>query len=182
MMTARRCTLLDPTDDRSEPSTTVVTDANVLINLIHVDRLKLLGALSGYEFIVPPEVESEVITPHHSEALARAFDASHLRRRRFSSAVELALYAEHVQVVGKGEAACLAMAEVHGWNIASDERRRFATLAVKRLGAGRILSTPGVFVLAIRADLITIEDADKDKSMLAQKRFAMRFSSFREVT
>ena len=30
----------------------VVTDANVLINLIHVGRLDLLGSLSGYEFVV----------------------------------------------------------------------------------------------------------------------------------
>ena len=40
-----------------------MTDANVLINLIHVDRLRLLGALPGFEFIVPPEVESEVNIP-----------------------------------------------------------------------------------------------------------------------
>lgn len=33
----------------------VVTD--VLINLIHVGRLELLGALVGFEFVVPPEVE-----------------------------------------------------------------------------------------------------------------------------
>ena len=84
-----------------------MTDTNVLINLIHVDRLGLLGALSGYGFVVPAEVESEVITPQHSAALARAFDAAHLRRRPFSSAAELTLYASYVRVVGKGEAAAL---------------------------------------------------------------------------
>ena len=68
-----------------------MTDTNVLINLIHVDRLSLLGALSGYDFVVPAEVESEVITPQHFAALARAFDAAHLRRRPFSTVAELTL-------------------------------------------------------------------------------------------
>ena len=31
----------------------VVADANILINLIHVDQLNLLGRLPGYEFVVP---------------------------------------------------------------------------------------------------------------------------------
>jgi hypothetical protein len=33
----------------------VVTDANVLINLIHVEVLPLLGRLPGYEFVVVDE-------------------------------------------------------------------------------------------------------------------------------
>ena len=52
----------------------VVTDANVLINLIHVGRLGLLGALPGYKFVVPPEVEVEVSVPKQAEAVARGFD------------------------------------------------------------------------------------------------------------
>ena len=35
-------------------------------------------------------------------------------------------------MIGKGEAACLAMAEVQDWYVASDERGRFLRLAVKR--------------------------------------------------
>ena len=159
-----------------------MTDTNVLINLIHVDRLALLGALSAYDFVVPHEVESEVITPRHSAALARAFDATHLRRRRLSSPAELTLYASYVRVVGKGEAACLAMAEMHGWSIASDERHRFQTLATKRLGTGRMINTPGLYVLAIRSHMITVKEADHDKDVLAMNRFTMRFSSFGDVT
>ncbi len=155
-----------------------MTDTNILINLIHVDRLALLGALSGYEFVVPPEVESELTIPPQANALAGAFDAGHLHRRPLESTTELALYASHVQVVGKGEAACLAMAEVHGWSVASDERRRFKTMAVQRLGTGRILNTPGLYVLAIRSNLISVEEADRDRSMRETNRFAMRFSSF----
>lgn len=93
----------------------VVTDATVLINLIHVDRLHLLGSLSGYTFVIPPEVEAEVRIPAQAAALARAFAAGDIERLSFTGTAELEIYAELVEVVGKGEAACLAMAEVQGW-------------------------------------------------------------------
>ena len=34
----------------------VVTDANILINLIHIGRLSILGSLPQFEFVVPDEV------------------------------------------------------------------------------------------------------------------------------
>ncbi len=159
----------------------VLPDANVLSNLIHVDRLGLLGALPGYEFAVPPEVEAEVSVPEEAETLARGFQAGHIDRVSFSSTDELELYAELVQTLGRGEAACLAIAQVRGWYVASDERRRFLRLARERIGRGRILNTAGIFVLAIGAGLVTVAEADRDKRVLEGYRFEMRFSSFREV-
>ena len=164
-----------------EPRCVVVTDADVIINLIHINRLGLLGALSGYVFVVPPEVEAEISVPDHSLALNCALDAGHVQRRAFTTTAELRLYAEQVKVIGSGEAACLAMAEVHGWHVASDERQKFRRLSIERLGTGRALNTPGILLLAIRAHLITIEEADNDKLVLAEHRFKMRFSSFLEV-
>lgn len=79
-----------------EPTRVVVTDANVLINLIHVDRLALLGTLAGFEFVVPPEVVAEVSIPDHSAALASALDAGHLQPLSFERTAELKIYAEHV--------------------------------------------------------------------------------------
>ena len=38
----------------------MVVDANVLINLAHLDRLDLLGALEGFDFVIPEEVRQEV--------------------------------------------------------------------------------------------------------------------------
>ena len=140
------------------PKYMVATNASVLTNLMHVDRLDLLGALADYEFVVPPEVEAEIRVPDHSQALARAFDADHIRRRAFTSTDELALYVEHTHVIGRGEAACLAMAEVQSWYVASDEQHKFLKLVKVRLGLGRILNTPGIFELAIRANLITAEE------------------------
>jgi hypothetical protein len=43
------------------------------------------------------------------------------------------------------------------------------------------MGTADVFVLAIRAGLISISDADADKALLAQRRFRMPFASFGEL-
>ena len=39
----------------------VATDANVLINLIHVSRLHLCRELAGYDFVVPDHVREEIV-------------------------------------------------------------------------------------------------------------------------
>ena len=91
------------------------------------------------------------------------------------------MYTRYVQVLGTGEAACLSMAEVHGWSIASDERGKFSKLARLRLGNRRILNTPGIFVLSIRASLLSVKDADHHKDSLEMNRFKMQFSSFGDV-
>lgn len=166
---------------KPQRSRVVVSDANVLINLIHTDRLALLGSLAAYEFVVPPEVEAEIRTPEQAQSLVRALEAGHVARRSFAGMAELVAYAELVRSVGRGEAACLAMAEAHGWHIASDERRRFRRLAEERLGSGRLLTTPRIYVLAIQANVITVEQADEDKALLEVRRFKMRFVSFRDV-
>ncbi|WP_428261661.1 hypothetical protein [Haliangium sp.] len=159
----------------------VVTDAGVLINLAHVDRLSLLGSLPAYEFVVPPEVVAEVLVPEQAEALARALDAGHVAEISFTTTAELDAYVHLVQVLGKGEASCLAIAEVQGWCVACDERRKFLKLARERLGPDRVLNTAGIYVLALRAGLVSIDEADADKHALEKHRFKMKFASFRDV-
>lgn len=135
---------------RSSPARVVVTDANILINLIHVGRLAILGSLAGYEFLVPPEVEEEVMVSSQNAALRDALGAGYLGKAAFTGTAELATYAELVRVLGKGEAACIALAKTHEWYVASDERRRFIKLAETHLGPGRVINTPGLYVLAIQ--------------------------------
>ncbi|HGY91949.1 MAG TPA: hypothetical protein ENK43_12340 [Planctomycetes bacterium] len=167
----------------SEPGRTriVVVDANVLINLIHVDRLDLCGSLENIEFVVPEEVVAEVTDPDQAVKLVNAFDMGHLRREASSDPAEIEAYAELWRVMGKGEAACLAIAHARGWMVASDERGRFLRHVRERLGEGRVLNTPGLLVLAIRTGLLTIEQADQLKLTLENHRFKMRFASFRDV-
>ncbi|MCP4661569.1 MAG: hypothetical protein GY856_39720 [bacterium] len=41
----------------------MLTDANILINLIHVGRLDLLDLLEAFEFVVPEPVAAEITHP-----------------------------------------------------------------------------------------------------------------------
>jgi hypothetical protein len=73
------------------------------------------------------------------------------------------------------------MAEERGWLIASDEKRRFRREVIARLGEGRLVTTAGLFVIAIRANVLSIGDADQAKEILERHRFRMAFRSFREL-
>lgn len=163
------------------PTRIVVTDANIIINLIHAGRLALAGALAFYEFVVPEDVISEIADPAQREALEASITAGHFRRETIAAPPELTRYVELRQIVGKGEAACLALAESRGWLIASDEKRRFRREVLARLGSGRLVTTAGLFLLAIRAGAMSVEEADEAKATLERHRFRMPFGSFREV-
>jgi predicted nucleic acid-binding protein len=163
------------------PRRVVVTDANIIINLIHAGRLALLGVLQPYEFVVPEDVVYEIAVPSQRDALEAAINGGLLRREIITAQRELTRYTELRQMVGRGEASCLVLAESRRWLIASDEKRRFRREVLARLGPGRIVTTPGLFVLVIRAGAISVEEADHAKAILDRNRFRMGFKSFREV-
>jgi len=141
----------------------------------------LLASLPGYEFVVPDNVISEITDPTQLAALEAALAAGHLKQEAITDPRELARYADLRQVMGPGESACVTLAEARGWLIASDEKRRLRRAVNERLGPGRLVTTPGLFVLAIRAAVTTVEEADQAKSILEQHRFRMAFPSFRDV-
>jgi len=159
----------------------VVTDANILINLIHVGRLEMLGQLPGHDFIVPEQVVLEVTDPGQAKALQTALDAGFVSQETITDPTELALNAQHQKIMGKGEAACLAIAEHRCLLVAGDEKGAFLRTARQRLGSDRLLNTAGLFILAIRASIITVEEADQMKATLAQNRFVMKFTSFKDI-
>ena len=159
----------------------VVTDANILINLIHIGRLSILGSLPQFEFVVPDEVVAEILNEEQSAALSAAIDASHLARVGFQDTEELTAFAALASFLGTGESACLALAQQRGWWVASDEGGAFRREAQQRLGAGRLINTPGLLLSAIRAGVLTVDEADQAKAVLEQHRFRVRFKSFRDL-
>lgn len=163
-----------------ESCRTVVVDTNILINLLHVDRLDLLGQIPGYVFVVPEDVVKEVKYPDQAQRLEAALARGEARLDAVKSE-EQSVYAELFQTVGKGEAACLAIAKARGWLVATDESGRVRRLVWEHLGEGRALNTPGLLVLAIRCGALTIEEADQIKATLEGQRFRMNFASFRDV-
>ena len=120
------------------PTRIVVTDANILINLIHAGELRLLSRLDDYEFTVIDQVEAEIVRPEQAAVLRQAIEAGWLRRERVATIDGLAIFADLVRIMGRGEAVCLALAETQGSYIASDEKGPFRREALARLGQGRI--------------------------------------------
>lgn len=165
----------------SLPVRVVVTDTNILINLIHVGLLDLLAELPPYTFVVPEEVVKEVGDPHQSQALQQAISLGVIEVVQLTETAELTIFAHLVRTLGSGEAACLSLAESRKWIIASDEKRKFRREALSRLGTARMLNTPGILILAIKAGVLTIEEADQAKTVLEHHRFTMKFTSFRDV-
>src|ERR1700720_3926435 len=103
----------------------VVTDTNILINLIHVGLLDLLGKLPPYSFVIPEEVVREVKDPDQAKAVQAAVSSGVLQVIQLTDPAELTVYAGLIQILGVGEAACLGLAQCRNWLIASDEKRKF---------------------------------------------------------
>jgi predicted nucleic acid-binding protein len=165
-----------------DPTTVVViTDANVLINLFHIGQLPLLGALPPYRFRVPREVLAEILDPAQQAAVRTCLDAGHAEETVVDTMASLALFAELRDVMGRGEAACLALAATTGSHIASDEKKRFRRRAIELIGEARILRTEQIIVEAIRRNQMTVQEADAHMGTLAAKNYALPFATFAEL-
>ena len=147
----------------SPPISVVVTDANVLINFCHIGQLPLLGALTPYRFFVPGEVINEITEPAQQAKVAGA------------------LFGTLRDLMGRGEAACLALAVTKGWMIASDEKRRFRREVVERIGAARMVGTASLLRQAISIGRVSVAEADGFKAVLEARRFVMPFASFGDL-
>ena len=159
----------------------VVTDANVLINLIRIGQLPLLGQLDGYRFLVPAEVVNEITEQDQREALSGALAGGFLEQVVVDTMESLQLFADLRDVMGMGEAACLALAATRGCHIASDEKKRFRRRAVELIGEERIVRTEGLLLEAIRQGRISVVEADRFKAVLAANRYSMSFQSFADL-
>ena len=156
-----------------------MVDTDILINLCHVRRLSLLGALPAFKFIAPDQVIAEITVPGQQALVAKALKDGHLQQEAVTDLGANAEYARLSLVIGKGEASCLALAHLHGWQVLSADRRRpFIREAQRLLPAGSLFGMIEFYVWAIRAGALPIADADKDIDILRQNRFDMRLNSF----
>jgi predicted nucleic acid-binding protein len=131
--------------------------------------------------VVTPDVLAEIVLPDQKQEVENAVAAGILRVEALSDPDAFALFGELRRLMGVGEAASLSLAINKGWAIASDEKKAFRREALARLGPRRILTTPGLYVLAIRGGVLSVEGADRDKATLEACRFKMAFASFRDV-
>lgn len=92
------------------PFRIVVSDANVLINLMHVTRLWLFGNLPDLRLVVPDHVREEITTPEQRADLDRAVAAGLLQIASINEPDGITLFADLTLRLGRGEAACLVLA------------------------------------------------------------------------
>ena len=156
----------------------VVTDANVVINFIHAGMLGDLPAMVNMDFLVTDEVYEEITRAEQRQILDAALAAGTWTRESLVEPESIALFATLAMIMGRGEAASLALAVTRPCLVASDERRVFLREARERLGEGRIVNTPGLLLLAIRRGTLTVADADRTKAVLEARNFRMKFRSF----
>ena len=160
----------------------MVVDASVLINLLHTERLRLFCTLGILQFVVTPETIEEIRYPEQRALVEEAAAAGVLQTKQISGAASLRLYTELRKSMGKGEAASLALAKARGWRIASDDGKgAFRRAAVEHVGKGCLLTTADLYLMAIRAGSLSIEEADQDKAILEACRFKMPFTSFADL-
>lgn len=164
----------------AEGAWTIAVDANVLINFIHIGQLDHLARLPGLAAVVPAEVVAEIRDPTQARVLRSALEARTLLEAKVSGTQELNAYAELTRQLGKGESACLTVASVRGWCLASDEKGPFRRITSDKLGQARLFTTPDLILQLIGANVTTISEADQWKARLAERRFRMKFESFAE--
>jgi predicted nucleic acid-binding protein len=157
-------------------------DASVLINLLHIGRLPLLARLPDLQPLIPEEVIEEVRLPDQQAELRTAIEAGYLTRVAVDDPAVLETFADLRDSLGRGEAACLALAQ-HRVEIAvaCDEKGAFLRTATERLGEGRVLTTADLLLMCIRAELLSVAEADAAKELLSTRKFRMPFGSFKEL-
>ncbi len=157
----------------------LLVDASVLINLLHVDLVSEIASIAKYVLTVPAEAAEEVTVPEQAAKLNSLAEAGAVTiLPAISSTSCLSTFAELRAVMGRGEAACLALASEGDAVVACDERGVFRREATRRLGPGRLATTPGLMIMAIEGGHLTVERADEAKRILERCRFKMDFETF----
>lgn len=159
----------------------VSTDACILINLLRVHRLDLLGAMPPYVFCVPPEALNEVTYPEQQAELKEALDRGWIQETRLEAIAELQVFTQANEQLGSGESACLALAEIRGWILGTDDSKGAKWKRVISAPGIKVLNTPGILLLAIRQGILTVQQADEIKTTLEGNRFRMGFASFQDL-
>lgn len=132
--------------------------------------------------MVPDDVIAEIRDPVQRACLDDAIEKDALTRCSLLDPGGLTFFAGLRATLGAGESACLALARLNGWHVASDERRAFLRAIREHIGESRLLTTRDIYAQAIRAGCLTVAEADADKAVLASRRFVMKgFESFAEL-
>jgi predicted nucleic acid-binding protein len=159
----------------------VVVDSSFLINFLVLDRVDILGGLPQFRFLVVNHVTAEIRYADQRARLQTAVESDIVTEIEVTDPDEILLYDEFRKFLGDGESASLAVAIRRDWAIAADEKGRFRRELFGRLGENYLLDTLGALLTAIKAGVITGEEADALRARLRENRFEMDPRPFDEL-
>lgn len=147
----------------------VVLDATVLINFGGVRRMAWLGLFEGTQIIAVREAVDEVRRLPERDEVEHAIESGLIHLHTLRSVPELTLFGAFVgQGLGRGEAATLAAAEAHGWQVGTDDRHA-RSLVLARRGRECLTGTLGLLITLVRAGAVSLDEADRGlRSMVAR--------------
>jgi predicted nucleic acid-binding protein len=162
-----------------------VIDTSSLINFLKIDQAQLLSLHPAFSFFVTDHVRGEVTRRYQVqfERLEAALRAGHLKETTVDTIEELQAFAELTALkrFGVGECAAIAAAFHRNWTIALDDGN--AIKLIRRLYPEiPTETTPSIVVALIRANVITLAQADSFRDeWAANHRFRLPFRSFAEI-
>lgn len=168
----------------AEAADEVLLDTSVLVNFLVVRRLDLLRDHPQHRFVVTDHVRAE-ITQHYPDQraqLEQALNDGWFTEINVTNPEELDLFAELTASgrLGAGECSALAVAVCQKLPVALDDkaaRKRASAFNPKIM----LLDTENLIVSLIRAERISIEEADEIKGEWEREhRFKLSFGSFAE--
>lgn len=159
----------------------VVADSSFLINFLTVDRMDILTRLPQFRFHVVNHVRAEIRYESQCARLQAATEGGRVTEIEITDPAEILLYDELRQFLGDGESASLAVAVSRRWVIAADEKGRFRRELFGRLGEDYLLDTLGALLTAIRANVISVAEAEALRAQLREHRFEMDPTPFGEL-
>jgi predicted nucleic acid-binding protein len=166
----------------------VVTDTSVLINFLKIDRMDLVGSHPA-GFLATDHVRDEISDryPAQIERYAAAIKAGWVSEEEVVDPAEVALFGRLTATprLGPGECSAIAVALNRHYSLAIDDGRAIRH-ALREAGLTgypmTILRTQDVIVELIRANVLTISQADELKAGLeAQHRFRIAIRSFADL-
>lgn len=159
----------------------VVVDSSFLINFLALDRTDILCRLERYRFHMVNHVRAEIRYDDQRSRLQAAVDGGIVTEIEITDPDELQLYDDFRRFLGDGESASLAVAVTRRWVIAADEKGRFRRELFDRLGEDYLLETLGALLTTIRANAITVQEAEALRVRLRENRFEMDPTPFDEL-
>lgn len=141
----------------------------------------LRGSYSSSQIPLRRSSSKLVVRPKQATALSQAISQGCLHIESLIRLPALELYAQFRRTLGNAESACLALAVTNNWALASDDKGALRRAALARVGKYRLLGIAEILLRALRADVLSLEEADTAIAISASHRFHLSFPSFADL-